>query len=182
MTALLSASRAVDALNSFVGRAVSWLVLAAVLVSAVNATIRKVFSMSSNAWLELQWYLFSAVFLLAAAYTLLRSEHVRVDIIYGRLKRRTQLWIDIFGTVFFLMPFCIVTILLTWPIVLNKFASGETSGNAGGLLVWPVWALIPVGFSLLALQGLSELVKRIAVLRGRIPDPADDSDAEAAAH
>lgn len=170
MGALLGASRVVDAVNSWVGRSVSWLVLAAVLVSAGNAILRKSFSISSNAWLELQWYLFSAVFLLAAGYTLLRGEHVKVDIIYGRRSRRTQIWIEIFGTVFFLLPFCVVTILLAWPVVVDKYISGEISGNASGLILWPVWALIPAGFLLLGLQGLSELVKRIAILSGRIPD------------
>jgi TRAP-type mannitol/chloroaromatic compound transport system permease small subunit len=127
--------------------------------------------LSSNAFLEAQWYLFSAVFLLAAAYTHLKSEHVKIDLIYGRLQRRTQIWIEIFGTIFFLFPFCIVTILLVWPIVVDKFGSGETSANAGGLPLWPVWALIPAGFILLTLQGVSELIKRVAFLRGEGPDP-----------
>ncbi|MGK9231239.1 TRAP transporter small permease subunit [Inquilinus limosus] len=170
MGALLGASRVIDAVNGWVGRTVSWLVLIAVLVSAGNAIIRKAFSISSNAWLELQWYLFSAVFLLAAGYTLLRGEHVKVDILYSRRSRRTQIWIEIFGIVFFLLPFCVVTILFTWPVVAGKYVSGEMSGDAGGLIRWPVWALIPAGFVLLALQGLSELIKRIAILSGRIPD------------
>ena len=170
MGALLGASRVIDAVNGWVGRAVSWLVLIAILVSAGNAILRKAFSVSSNAWLELQWYLFSAVFLLAAGYTLLKGEHVKVDILYGRCSRRTQIWIEVFGTLFFLLPFCVVSILYSWPIVVDKFASGEMSGNANGLIRWPVWALIPAGFILLTLQGLSELVKRIAILSGRIPD------------
>lgn len=170
MGALLGASRVIDAVNGWVGRTVSWLVLVAILVSAGNAILRKAFSLSSNAWLELQWYLFSAVFLLAAGYTLLRGEHVKVDIIYGRCSRRTQIWIEIFGTLFFLLPFCAVTVLITWPVVVDKYLSGEISGNANGLILWPVWALIPAGFVLLGLQGLSELVKRVAILLGHIPD------------
>jgi TRAP-type mannitol/chloroaromatic compound transport system permease small subunit len=170
MGVLLGASRVIDAINGWVGRSVSWLVLVAILVSAGNAILRKSFSISSNAWLELQWYLFSAVFLLAAGYTLLKGEHVKVDIIYGRWSRRTQLWIEVFGTLVFLLPFCVVTILLSWPVVTGKFVSGEMSGDAGGLIRWPVWALIPAGFLLLGLQGLSELIKRIAILSGRLPD------------
>jgi TRAP-type mannitol/chloroaromatic compound transport system permease small subunit len=180
MGALLGASRVIDTVNGWVGRIVSWLVLVAILVSAGNAILRKAFSLSSNAWLELQWYLFSAVFLLAAAYTLLKGEHVKVDIFYSRYSRRTQIWVEIFGTLFFLMPFCVVTILISWPVVVDKYLSGETSGDAGGLIRWPVWALIPAGFALLALQGLSELIKRWAILSGRIPDivPAHDHEAD----
>jgi len=180
MGALLGASRVIDAVNGWVGRTVSWLVLVAILVSAGNAILRKAFSLSSNAWLELQWYLFSAVFLLAAGYTLLKGEHVKVDILYGRCSRRTQIWIEVFGTLFFLLPFCVVAILISWPVVVDKYVSGETSGDAGGLIRWPVWALIPAGFALLALQGLSELIKRLAILSGRIPDivPAHDHDAD----
>ncbi|MDR6291217.1 MULTISPECIES: TRAP transporter small permease subunit [Inquilinus] len=170
MGALLGASRVIDAVNGWIGRSVSWLVLVAVLVSTGNAILRKSFSISSNAWLELQWYLFSAVFLLAAGYTLLKGEHVKVDILYARWPRRAQLWIEVFGTVVFLLPFCIITILLSWPVMVDKYVSGEISGNANGLILWPVWALIPAGFLLLGLQGLSELVKRIAILSGRIPD------------
>lgn len=180
MSVLLSVSRAIDAINTFVGKAVSWLVLAAVLISAINATTRKLFNISSNAWLEAQWYLFSAVFLLAAGYTLLNNEHVKVDLIYGQLKRRSQLWIEVLGTLFFLFPFCLITIYLSWPVVLSKIASGEVSNNTGGLLLWPVWALIPIGFGLLVLQGFSELVKRIAILSGQIPDAVAIADAEAA--
>lgn len=181
MDALLALSRAIDRVNLFVGRAVSWLVLLVVLISAGNAISRKLFDVSSNAWLEIQWYLFSAIFLLAAGYTLLQGEHVKVDVIFGRLKRRTQLWIELIGTLFFLMPFSIIPIFLTWPIVALKFASGETSGNAGGLILWPVWVLIPIGFFLLGLQGISELIKRIAILTGKLPDTAEEvSEAEAA--
>ena len=184
MGALLALSRAIDRLNLIVGQAVSWLVLLVVLISAGNALSRKLFAISSNAWLEVQWYLFSAIFLLAAGYTLLRGEHVKVDILYGRLSRRGQLWIEIFGTVVFLFPLCVISIWLSWPVVTRTFATGETSGNAGGLILWPVWALIPIGFALLGLQGVAELIKRIAVLRGEIPDPVleADADADAAAH
>jgi TRAP-type mannitol/chloroaromatic compound transport system permease small subunit len=181
MQALLAVSRAIDRANLFVGKAVSWLVLVVVLVSAGNAVSRKLFDVSSNAWLEIQWYLFSAIFLLAAGYTLLQGEHVKVDVIFGRLKRRTQLWIELFGTVIFLMPFCFIPIVLTWPMVVAKFESMETSGNAGGLILWPVWLLIPIGFFLLGLQGISELIKRIAILTGQLPDTAAEvSEAEAA--
>ncbi len=172
---------AIDAANNFIGKSVSWLVLVAVLISAINAVTRKLFNVSSNAWLEAQWYLFSAVFLIAAGYTLLHSEHVKVDLLYSRYSRRTQLLVEIFGTIFFLLPFCIITIYLSWPIVEAKIASGETSNNTGGLVLWPVWLLIPIGFSLLALQGISELIKRIAILQGRIPDTVAIEDAEAQA-
>ncbi|AJD45560.1 TRAP transporter small permease subunit [Rhizobium sp. SEMIA 4085] len=179
MAGLLSLSRVIDAINTFLGKSVSWLLLAAVLISAVNATTRKLFNLSSNAWLEAQWYLFSAAFLIAAAWTLLSSEHVKVDLVYGQLPRRAQLWIEILGTIFFLLPFCLITIYLSWPIVVSKFVSGEISNNTGGLLLWPVWALIPAGFGLLALQGLSELIKRIAILKGDFPDAIALADAEA---
>ncbi|MCO4317959.1 TRAP transporter small permease subunit [Phyllobacterium sp. 21LDTY02-6] len=179
MSGLLSLSRAIDAINTFLGKAVSWLLLAAVLISAINATTRKLFNLSSNAWLEAQWYLFSAAFLVAAAWTLLHSEHVKVDLVYGRLSRRTQLWIEVLGTIFFLFPFCLITIYLSWPIVVAKYVSGEISNNTGGLVLWPVWLCIPIGFGLLALQGLSELIKRVAILRGDMPDAIAIADAEA---
>lgn len=174
-------SRTIDAMNTFIGKAVAWLLLAAVLISTVNAISRKAFSISSNAWLEAQWYLFSAAFLLAAAYTLLSNEHVKVDLLYSKLPRRGQIWIEILGTLFCLLPFCLITIYLASPIVLSKIASSEMSNNTGGLIQWPAWAIIPVGFGLLALQGVSELIKRIAILRGDIPDPVLIADAEAAA-
>lgn len=181
MAFLLALSRAIDSINTFIGKAISWLLLGAIFISAINAAMRKAFSLSSNAWLESQWYLFSAVFLIAAAYTLLSNEHVKVDLVYGRLSRKGQLWVDILGTIFFLMPFCLVTVYLSWPVFLQKFASGEVSNNTGGLIQWPAWMLIPIGFSLLAVQGASELIKRIAILRGDIPDPVAAADAEAAA-
>ncbi|GGB02770.1 C4-dicarboxylate ABC transporter [Brucella endophytica] len=179
MAGLLSLSRAIDAINTFLGKAVSWLLLLAIFISAVNAVTRKLFNLSSNAWLEAQWYLFSAAFLVAAAYTLLSNEHVKVDLVYGNLSRRAQLWVEVFGTIFFLLPFCLITIYLSWPTVMEKFATGETSNNTGGLILWPVWAMIPLGFGLLALQGVSELIKRIAILRGDMPDAIALADAEA---
>jgi TRAP-type mannitol/chloroaromatic compound transport system permease small subunit len=181
MTVLLALSRAIDRLNVVVGRAVSWLVLLVVLISAGNAVSRKLFAISSNAWLEVQWYLFSAIFLLAAGYTLLRGEHVKVDILFARFSRRIQLWIEIFGTLVFLLPFCVIPGLLAWPVVVSKYLSHEMSPNAGGLILWPAWALIPAGFLLLALQAISELIKRIAILTGRMPDIYEPSEAESAA-
>jgi TRAP-type mannitol/chloroaromatic compound transport system permease small subunit len=149
-----------------------------VLVSAGNAIIRKTLSISSNAWLELQWYLFSAVFLLCAAYTLLRNEHVRIDVIAGRLSPRAQAWIDIFGTLFFLLPMAIMIMALSWPYFVRGFTHNEISGSAGGLSLWPARLLLPVGFGLLSLQGLSELIKRAAFLAGRAPDPIQRHDPE----
>jgi TRAP-type mannitol/chloroaromatic compound transport system permease small subunit len=171
MTALLSLSRLIDRLSEFVGRWVAWLVLAAVLISAANALSRKLLNISSNAYLEIQWYLFAAVFLLAAGYTLLRQEHVRIDVILSRFSRRTQVKIELFGYLAFLLPFVIVISRLVMPLVLRAYDSGEMSSNAGGLIRWPVYALVPVGFALLGLQGVSEVIKRVAFLQGRIDDP-----------
>ena len=173
MQALLWFSRIVDGLNERIGRVMYWLVLVAVIVSAGNAISRKVLNISSNAYLELQWYLFSALFLFCAGYTLLRNEHVRIDVVAGRFSARTQAWIDIFGTVFFLLPVAVLFIYLSWPIFIRTYMQGEISTNAGGLLIWPARFMVPVGFTLLTLQGLSELIKRIAFLRGLIPDPAE---------
>ncbi len=173
MAPLLSLSRLIDRLNEFVGRWVSWLVLAAVLISAVNASARKAFSLTSNAFLEVQWYLFAAVFLLASGYTLLRQEHVKIDVVLGRFSRRTQVKVELFGFVCFLMPFVVAVVVLVWPLVVKAFVTGEMSSNAGGLIRWPVFALVPAGFALLGLQTLSEIVKRIAFLQGLGPDPAD---------
>jgi TRAP-type mannitol/chloroaromatic compound transport system permease small subunit len=178
---LLGLSRAIDWINGYIGRQVPWCVLIAVLVSAGNALVRYIFDTSSNAWLEIQWYLFSAVFLLCAGYTLLRNEHVRIDVIAGRLSRRTQAWIDIVGSVFFLLPMAIIIGWLSWPLVADSYLRHEMSGDAGGLLRWPVKILIPIGFTLLTLQGISELIKRIAFLMGLIPDPAEKRPAHAAA-
>jgi TRAP-type mannitol/chloroaromatic compound transport system permease small subunit len=163
----------IDTLNDRVGRAVYWLILVAVLVSSGNAVVRYSLNTSSNAWLEVQWYLFSAVFLLCAGYTLRHNEHIRIDIVTGRFSRRTQAWIDILGGLLFLLPMAILILWLSWPMVQESWLRNEYSSDAGGLLRWPVKALIPIGFLLLSLQGLSEIIKRIAFLRGLIPDPAD---------
>lgn len=170
MQGLLAFSRGMDWLTERIGRAVYWLVLVAVLVSATNAVIRYSFDRSSNAWLELQWYLFSAVFLLCAPYALLANEHIRIDIVSSRLPARTRHTIDIVGHVVFLIPLCALMIYEAWPYFWLSIASGEMSGNAGGLIRWPVKALIVVGFALLLLQGLSELIKRVAVRQGLIAD------------
>ena len=171
MQGLLAISRAIDALTAFVGRWVYWLILAAVLVSAGNAIIRKVFDMSSNAWLELQWYLFGAVYMLAAAYTLQRNEHIRIDIVSNMLPKRVRNWIEIFGHVFMLLPFAALMVYESWPFFYISFISGEMSGSAGGLILWPARLMILLGFFLLLLQGISELIKRIAIINGTIEDP-----------
>ncbi|HYD98085.1 MAG TPA: TRAP transporter small permease subunit [Alphaproteobacteria bacterium] len=173
MSLLLGLSRLIDGLNTIVGRTVYWLILVAVVISAGNAVIRYAFNMSSNAWLEAQWYLFSAVFLLAAGYTLLRNEHIRIDIVTGRFSPRVQAWIDIFGTLVFLLPVTLYIMVLAWPMFQLSYVGNEMSNNAGGLLRWPVKLLVPVGFALLSLQGLSELIKRVAFLKGLIPNPND---------
>ena len=171
MAGLLALSRLIDALNEFIGKWVGWLILAAILVSAVNAIIRKAFNMSSNAWLELQWNLFGAAFLLAAAYTLKQNEHIRIDIVYGAFSRRVQHWIDLLGHLFFLMPFVLLMVYYFVPYVSLSFRTGEMSTNAGGLILWPAKLMLLVGFSLLAIQGVSEIIKKIAVMRGDMPDP-----------
>jgi TRAP-type mannitol/chloroaromatic compound transport system permease small subunit len=171
MGALLSFSRAVDWLNGLVGRYVIWLILASTVISGVNAAVRKIFNYSSNAYLEVQWYLFAAAFLLAAGYTLLNGEHVKIDVIYHRLSKRAQMWIDVFGFVFFLTPMCTAVLVFGIPFFLKGFYSGEMSSNAGGLIRWPVFLMMPLGFSLLLLQGWSELIKRLAYLQGLIEDP-----------
>lgn len=171
MGALLQLSRLVDRINEFVGRWVSWLVLAAVLVSAGTAVARKAFDTSSNALLEIQWYLFAAMFLLAAGYTLLRQEHVKVDVLLGRFGKRAQIKIEIFGIVFFLLPFVAVVLTLVTPLVIRAYVTGEMSSNDGGLIRWPVFALVPMGFALLGIQGVSELIKRVAFLMSLIDDP-----------
>jgi len=178
LSALLSISRWIDRLSEFIGRWVAWLVLAAALVSALNASVRKIFNTSSNAFLEIQWYLFAAVFLLAAGYTLMRQEHVKIDVVSGRLSKRTQIWIDIIGLSCFLIPFVFMIIKLAMPLVINAFVTGEVSSNAGGLIRWPVFALLPLGLALLGLQGVSELIKRIAFLQGLVPDPTKKHQAK----
>lgn len=171
LRALLPASRAIDALNSRIGSWVSWLIFAAVVVSSVNAVVRKVFDMSSNAWLELQWVLFSVVFLLCSPWTLLANEHIRIDIVNNLLPKKLRNWIDLVGHAFFLLPLTIIMIVTGVPFFLKSWSIDEQSFSAGGLPQWPAKSLIMIGFALLFLQGLSELVKRAAVMRGLIPDP-----------
>ncbi len=171
MRALLKFSKAVDWLNTLIGKHVIWLILASTVVSGVNAIVRKAFNVSSNAYLEVQWYLFAASFLIAAGYTLLQNEHVRIDVISSRLTKRGQIWMDIFGFVVFLTPFCVAILYYGTPYFLRGYQSGEMSNNAGGLIRWPVYAMIPLGFSLLLLQCWSELIKRVAFLQGLIEDP-----------
>ena len=180
MHALLRLSAVIDRITAAIGHLVSWLVLAAVLISAGNAIVRKAFDTSSNAWLELQWYLFSAVFLLAAAYTLQRDEHIRIDVVSGLLPRRVRDWIDLLGHLFMLMPFVLLIIYHAIPFVLTSWHQNEQSSSAGGLIVWPAKALVLAGFGLLALQGISEIIKRVAIMRGIIPDPKAESAPSAA--
>ena len=171
MQALLKISRGIDWLSTQIGKYVIWLILASTIISGVNAIARKVFNVSSNAFLEVQWYLFAASFLIAAGYTLLQGEHVKVDVISGRLSKRKQIWIDIIGFTLFLTPMCLAILWYGTPYFIRGFESGEMSNNAGGLIRWPVYAMIPLGFGLLLLQGWSELIKRIAFLQGLIEDP-----------
>jgi TRAP-type mannitol/chloroaromatic compound transport system permease small subunit len=171
LNALLKLSRIIDAINSRVGRWCALLILVAVLISAGNAVVRKTLDISSNAWLEMQWYLFSAIFLLCASWTLILNEHIRIDIVNNFLPRRVRNWIDVIGHAFFLLPFTLVMIVTSWPFFLSSYRINEQSGNAGGLPQWPAKFLIPLGFMLLFAQGISELIKRIAVMQGKIPDP-----------
>lgn len=171
MQALLSLSRWIDLINDRVGRAVTWLTLIVVVVSSANAIVRKLFNTSSNAWLELQWYLFGAMFLLAAGYTLLKNDHVRVDIISSKFSRQTQIKIEIFGVIFFLLPACVLILILSWPVFMDSFIQNEQSSNSGGLIRWPVKLLIPIGFALLVAAGISHLIKCIGYLKGMCPDP-----------
>jgi TRAP-type mannitol/chloroaromatic compound transport system permease small subunit len=173
VNALLGVSRVIDALSERIGRVIAWLVLVTVLISAANATVRKLFDYSSNSYLEIQWYLFSAIFLVGAGYTLLRNEHVRIDIISSHLSARARNWIDVIGLVFFLLPMSIIIMWLSWPLLEDSYVRHEVSSNAGGLIIWPARLLVPVGFFLLILQGLSELIKRCAFLAGIIPDPLE---------
>lgn len=171
MQSLLKISSAIDAINERVGQTIKWFILAAVLVSTANAIIRKLFNVSSNAWLELQWYLFGAVFMLGAAYTFLKNEHIRIDIVTGSFRKSTRDGIDVFGHIFFLIPFAWIMIYHGIPFFYRSFAIGESSMNAGGLVQWPAKILLPLGFILLLVQGLSELIKRIAIMRGDMVDP-----------
>jgi len=171
VTALLKLSAGVDTLSAQIGRLIRWLVLASVLISAGNAIIRKLFNFSSNAFLEIQWYLFAGVFLLGAGFAFMRNVHVRIDFISGKLSKRTNTLIDIAGIVVFLIPLSLIMVWLSWPLFNNAWVSGEMSQNAGGLIRWPAYLLMPLGFGLLLIQALSELVKRIAFLRGLRDEP-----------
>jgi len=171
LQSLLTLSRAIDAFTRWTGKRLAWLILLAVIVSAVNATVRKVFDTSSNSWLELQWLLFSIVFLLCSSWTLLDNEHIRIDIVNNMLPKKLRDWIDLVGHVLFLMPLTIVMIITGVPFFQRSYEINEQSGNAGGLPQWPAKSLIMIGFALLLVQAISELIKRIAVMRGLIPDP-----------
>lgn len=189
MSFLLKLSAWIDTLNTKVGKLTTWLILITTLISAGNAIVRKMFDTSSNALLEVQWYIFAGVFLLGAAYGLLQNSHVRIDFISSRLSARTRNWIDVVGIVVALIPFCMLSIYLSWPLFVQAYQSGEMSQNAGGLIRWPAYALIPAGFFLLMLQGISEMIKRLAFLKGQAGDSlaehtkaADDEDIKLMAH
>ncbi len=168
MSFLLSFSRFIDALNEKIGLAISWALLLAVLICSGNALVRYTLNTSSNAWLEIQWYLFGAIFLLASSYTLKRNEHVRIDVVVGRFSKRTQVWVDVFGFIFFLLPATLLILYFAVPFAYESIRNQEVSSNAGGLIIWPAKTLIPLGFLLLSLQGLSELIKRIGYLMGLV--------------
>ena len=187
----MSLSRQIDRLNETIAEAVSWALLAAVIICAGNALMRYIFNYSSNAWLEIQWYLYAAMFMLASAYTLRRDEHVRIDVVVGRLSKRTQVWIDLLGFLIFLLPICLLILWYGVPYALMSIESQEMSSNAGGLIVWPAKVLLPLGFALIVLQGISEIIKRIAFLTGRsdghefakhVATPQDEIDAIKAAN
>jgi TRAP-type mannitol/chloroaromatic compound transport system permease small subunit len=171
LQALLKLSRGIDAFTRWTGKRLAWLILVAVVISAVNAVMRKTFDISSNSWLELQWVLFSIVFLMCSPWTLLDNEHIRIDIVSNALPKTARSVIDVIGHAFFLMPLCIVMIITGGPFFMRSFEVNEQSGNAGGLPQWPAKSLVIVGFAFLLVQGISELIKRIAVMRGLIPDP-----------
>ena len=171
LKALLPATRAIDAATTWIGKRIAWLILAAVVVSALNASVRKIFDTSSNSWLELQWVLFSMVFLLCSPWTLLANEHIRIDIVNNMLPKRLRDSIDVVGHAFFLLPLAIIMIITGIPFFLRSIEINEQSGNAGGLPQWPTKSLVLIGFTMLLVQGLSELIKRIAVMRDLIPDP-----------
>ena len=173
MSFLLKISRLIDGINDLIGKLAMWLILAATLISAGNAIIRKIFGTSSNAWLEIQWYLFAAVFMLGGGYAFLRNAHVRIDFISTKFSQRTRNWIDVIGIIVFLFPLCIMMVMEGWPVFDRAWTSGEMSSNAGGLVRWPVYLLIPAGFIILMAQGVSELIKRIAYITGQGPDPLD---------
>ncbi len=171
MQSLLALSRGIDAITEKLGRALCWLLLAAVAISTVNAIVRKAFNISSNAYLEAQWYLFAVTFMLGAGYVFLHDQHVRIDVLSSKLKRKTQIKIDVAGIVFFLLPLCVFVVWTALPSVMTAIQTKEVSASPGGLIRWPLYILVPVGFSLLAIQSLSELVKRVAFLTGHGPDP-----------
>ncbi|HMW16759.1 MAG TPA: TRAP transporter small permease subunit [Accumulibacter sp.] len=175
MNGLLTLSKWIDALTERVGKSIIWLVLLVTLIAAGNALMRYTVNYSSNAFLEIQWYLFSTIFLFGAGYTLMRNEHVRIDLIAGRLSRRAQTWIDIFGILFFLLPMAVTVMYLSWPIFVLAWQNNEQSSNAGGLPLWPVRLVVPIGFFLLVIQAISELIKRIGFLLGRCADPTEKS-------
>ncbi|MBU4612389.1 TRAP transporter small permease subunit [Achromobacter sp. GG226] len=180
MRILLALSRLIDAINQRVGQVVMWITLIVVFISAGNAVVRKVFHTSSNAWLEVQWYMFGAMFLLTAGYTLLRNEHVRVDILASRFTQRRQIYLELFGTLFFLLPMAVVILWLSWPMFMDSYVTNEQSSNSGGLVRWPVKLLIPAGFLLLVLAGVSHLIKCVAFLMGKGPDPRDKPEEKSA--
>jgi TRAP-type mannitol/chloroaromatic compound transport system permease small subunit len=171
MQGLLKLSGLIDRMNHGIGKSITWLVLVVVVVSAGNAVVRYAFNWSSNALLEIQWYLFSAIFMLCASYVLLKNEHIRIDVIVGRFSQRAQNWIDVFGLIVFLLPMVLITLYFSWPVFMNAWTSGEISANDGGLVRWPVRLMLPLGCFLLTLQGMSELIKRLAFLAGAGPDP-----------
>ena len=175
MQALLRLSRAIDTINGFVGKYAIWLIFGATTISALNATVRKIFDYSSNAYLEVQWYLFAWSFLIAAGYTLLKRDHVRIDVLNSHFPKKLQLAVEILGLIFFLTPLCVMVIYFTVPLTIQMFNTGEMSNNPGGLIRWPVWLALPIGFALLLLQGWSELIKCIAYLAGKGPDPTEKS-------
>lgn len=170
MTLFLALSRVIDTITTWIGKLTMWLILITTLISAGNAIVRKIFGIGSNGLLEIQWYIFAAVFLLGAGYGFLRNSHVRIDFIASKLSARTRNWIDVGGILIVLFPFCILMIILSWPLFTQAYYSGEMSSNAGGLIRWPVYALVPAGFALLLMQGVSELIKRIAFLFAQGPD------------
>ena len=181
MQPLLAIARVIDRVNEAIGKAVMWLILVAVLVSATNAIIRKAFNMSSNSWLEMQWYLFGAAFMLASAYTLKQNEHIRIDIFYGTRTRRTQHWIDLIGHMLFTLPFVTLMAVMLVPYTWAAWRIGQISTNSGGLIIWPARAILAVGFILLVFQAISEIIKKIAVMRGDMDDPTPFISAHEAA-
>jgi TRAP-type mannitol/chloroaromatic compound transport system permease small subunit len=180
MAALLKLSALIDRINELIGKLTMWLVLAAVVISAGNATLRKAFNIGSNAWLEIQWYLFAGVFMLGVGYVMLKNAHVRIDFISNKLSKRTNAIIDAIGIVVFTIPLSIIMIDFAWPVFMRALTSGEMSQNAGGLIRWPVWFLLPAGFTILLLQALSELIKRIAFLTGHRSEPFSDAEGRSA--